>query len=52
MKPNLHVVMGSAEVRAQLASYFLLHPFFNVPTDLPDKIVALLEDAALNSNMG
>ncbi|WP_292145086.1 hypothetical protein [Mesorhizobium sp.] len=50
MKPDLHVIMGSAEVRAQLASYFLLHSFFNVPTDVPDKIVALLKEAALNSN--
>ena len=37
--PNLHVIMGSVEVRAQVASHFLLHPFFNVPADLPDKIV-------------
>ena len=50
MKPNLHVVLGSVEVRAQVASYFFLHPFFNVPIDLPDKIMALLKEAALNSN--
>lgn len=50
MKPNLHVVFGSVEVRAQVASYFLLHPFFNVPIDLPDKIVALLKEAPLNSD--
>lgn len=50
MKPNLHVVVGSVEVRAQVVSYFLLHPLFNVPIDLPDKIMALLREAALNSN--
>jgi hypothetical protein len=42
--------MGSVEVRAQVAGHFLLHPFFNVPIDLPDKIMALLKEAALNSN--
>ena len=50
MKPNPHVVMGSVEVRAQVASHFLLHPFFNVPIDLLDKIAGLLRRAALNSN--
>ena len=50
VKPNPRVVVGSMEVHAQVASHFLLHPFFNVPIDLPDKIMELLKEAALNSN--
>ncbi len=37
------VVIGDQRVRAQVAKYFHLHPFFRVPTDLPDKIAVLLK---------
>ena len=43
MKRNPPVVIGSRKVRAQVASYFRLHPFFRVPTDLPKKIAVLLK---------
>ncbi|MGT2464739.1 hypothetical protein ACVOMV_03575 [Mesorhizobium atlanticum] len=43
MKRDPPVVIGSKDIRAQVASFFRSHPLFRVPPNLPKKMALILK---------